>query len=220
MKRLALAIVVATALSGCQHSGQQAIDPFWGHTTVPPPPTGSIGTPMIDLGCQQPLQSQPIITPGTPMVAPPLSNGALQPTPQPNLLPAPISPAPGAAGTVAPTPATPVPPASGVPYGNGAPAGTSPPAGYPTPGRPPLSGYSNPDLPSSGSSASPAVTMPGAAPAAPYPASSAPPTVPGGLAPPPSGAAPIGPPPGPSAPMGPVKPPPPSGLPPAGGRSA
>ena len=32
MTRLVLAIVAAMALSGCQHSGQQVIDPFWGRT--------------------------------------------------------------------------------------------------------------------------------------------------------------------------------------------
>ena len=38
MMRRALAIIATMALSGCQHSGQQAVDPFWGRTTVPPPP--------------------------------------------------------------------------------------------------------------------------------------------------------------------------------------
>ena len=56
MTRLVLAIIAAVALSGCQHSGQQAIDPFWGRTTVPPPATGSIGTPIITPGYQQPCR--------------------------------------------------------------------------------------------------------------------------------------------------------------------
>ena len=92
MTRLVLAIVAATALSGCQHSGQQAIDPFWGRTTVPSPATGSIGAPIVTPGCPQPLQP-PVITPGT--LVP---SGGLQPTPQPNLLPAPMSPAPSRTG--------------------------------------------------------------------------------------------------------------------------
>ena len=57
MTRLVLAIVAAMALSGCQHGGQQAIDPFWGRTTVPAPATGSIGAPIISPGCQQPLHA-------------------------------------------------------------------------------------------------------------------------------------------------------------------
>ena len=40
MKRLVLAILTAAVMSGCQHSGQQVIDPFWGRTTVPPPANG------------------------------------------------------------------------------------------------------------------------------------------------------------------------------------
>ncbi len=145
MTRLVLAIVAAMALSGCQHSGQQAIDPFWGHTTVPPPPTGSIGTPIISPGCPQPLQAQPIIPPGAP-----LSTGGLPATTPPNLLPAPMSSMPATPGTFTPIPATPVPAGNAVPFGNGAPAMTSPPSGYRMPDRAPPSGYSNSGSPAPG----------------------------------------------------------------------
>ena len=134
---LVLAMIAATALSGCQHSGQQAVDPFWGRTTVPSPATGSIGAPIISPGCPQPLQPQPIITPGTP-----LSSGGPQASTPPNLLPAPMSPTPAAPGMVTPMPATPAPGGSGIPNGYGAPAMTSPPSGYPCRAAPP-SGYSN-----------------------------------------------------------------------------
>jgi hypothetical protein len=89
MTRLVLAMVAAMVLSGCQHSGQQVVDPFWGRQTVPPPATGSICTPAINPGCQQPVQ-QPVTTQGTPV-----PSGGLQTTTPPNLLPAPATPAPG-----------------------------------------------------------------------------------------------------------------------------
>ena len=210
MMRLVLAIVAAMALSGCQHGGQQAIDPFWGRTTVPAPATGSIGAPIISPGCQQPLTPQVTITPGTPT---PLSSGALPPASPPNLLPAPMSPPPGGTVPITPIPATPGPSGNGVPYGYGTPPMTSPPSGYP-PSRAPLSGYSNPDSSTSGSPGSPAVTMPGSGPAGTYPP---PPTTPSGMTPPTGGAAPVGPSPGSSSPTGPGTTPTPAGSPSSGG---
>ena len=126
MTRLVLAMVAAMVLSGCQHSGQQVVDPFWGRQTVPPPATGSICTPAINPGCQQPVQ-QPLITQGTPV-----PSGGLQTTTPPNLLPAPTTPAlaphmPNTPANVTPIPATPAPAGSGVPYGNAGPAMTAPP---------------------------------------------------------------------------------------------
>ena len=143
MTRLAFAIVVATAVSGCQHSGQQAIDPFWGQTTVPSPATGSIG---VSPGYSQPLQ-QPIITPGTPLP----SGCEPQSATPPNLLPAQATPTPSPAGTLTPMPATTGTGGNGVPYGYGAPAAAAPPSGYGTPPVAPPSGYSNPGLPPSSS---------------------------------------------------------------------
>ena len=213
MMRLVLVIFATTALSGCQHKGQQALDPFWGRTTVPAPATGSIGAPIIRPGCEQPLRPQPILWQGTP-----LPNGGIQPTPQPNLLPAPISSTPSTPGIVAPMPATPGSGGSGVPYGYGAPAITSPPltsppSGLPTQGIAPPSGYSNPGL-------SPPATMP----ADRYPVSPVSPMAPmtpGSYVPSTGGAAPMGPGPGPSAPAdpAPLSPPvvsPPAVSPPAG----
>ena len=160
MTRFLLAIVAATAFSGCQHSGQQVIDPFWGHTTVAPPATGSIGAPIVCQGSPQPLQ-QPVITPGTP-----LSSGGPQATTPPNLLPPPMSPTPAAPAAVAPTPAMPGAAGSAVP-GYGASATPSPPTGNPLPGRAPPSGYSNPDLPPAGSPAPPPAGSPTSPPATP-----------------------------------------------------
>ena len=212
MTRLVLAIVAAMALSGCQHSGQQAIDPFWGHTTVPPPPTGSIGTPIISPGCPQPLQAQPIIPPGAP-----LSTGGLPATTPPNLLPAPMSSMPATPGTFTPIPATPVPAGNAVPFGNGAPAMTSPPSGYRMPDRAPPSGYSNSGSPAPGLG-SPAAATPGSGPAATYPASPSPPTSPtppSGMAPPTSRPAPATPNSGSSPSPSPATTPAPAGSPPS-----
>ncbi len=208
MVRLVLAIVAAMALSGCQHSGQQAIDPFWGRTTVPAPPTGSIGAPIVSPGCQQPLIPQVTITPGTP-----LSNSGSPPGAPPNLLPAPMSSVPGGTGAVTPIPPTPGLTGSGAPYGYGTPAITSPPPVYPAPSHAPPSGYANPDSSASGTPGSPAVPAPGSAPAGTYPSSPALPTAPGGMAPPAGGATPMGPCPGLSSPTGPT--PAPAGSPPA-----
>lgn len=210
MTRLVLAIVAATVFSGCQHSGQQAIDPFRGRTTVPSPATGSIGAPIVCQGYPQPLQPQPVMTPGTP-----LPNGGLQPTTQPNLLPAPMSPPPSAPGMPTPMPAPPGTGVSGVPYGYGTPAMTSPPSSYPTPGRAPPSGYSNPNWSPSGSPGSPAAAAPGSAPAATYPSSPASPTAPGSFTPPTGGAMPMGASPGSFSPTGPTPAPTPAGSPPS-----
>ncbi len=212
MPRLALVIVAATALSGCQHSGQQAIDPFWGHTTVPSPATGSIGAPIISPGCPPPLQ-QPIVTQGTP-----ISNGGPQATTPPNLLPTPASSTPSPPGTAIPTPATPGVGGSVAPYGPGIPAVTGPPPGYSTPDRAPPSGYLNPAWSPAGTAGTPAAGMPGSAPAATYPTSPAPSAAPSGTAPPTGGIAPLGPGPGPYSPPGPATPaaPTPAGSPPAG----
>ncbi len=204
MTRLVLAIVAAMALSGCQHSGQQVIDPFWGRTTVPPPATGSIGAPIGSPGCPQPV-AQPIITPGTPV---PGGCGPQATTP-PNLLPATVTPMPSPAGTVAPMPATPGSSGNGVPYGNGASAVTAPAAGNATPLVAPPSGYSNRGLSPSGS--------PGSPPAATYPALPASPMAPSSTAPPTGGMAPTGPSPSPSAPAGPTLTPAPASTPPASG---
>ena len=57
MTRLVLAIVAATFLSGCQH--RQATDPFWGQTTVPPPATDPIGTPVITPDTRNPCRHSP-----------------------------------------------------------------------------------------------------------------------------------------------------------------
>lgn len=203
MTRLVLAIVALAALSGCQHSGQQAIDPFWGRTTVPSPATGSIGSP----GCPQPLQP-PIVTQGTP-----IPSGGLQPTTQPNLLPAPISPAPTAPATGTPMPVTPAPGGSAVPYG-GASAIPAPPSGNSTPGVAPPSGYSGAGASPWGTPGSPAATMPGSSPTDRYGPSPASPTRPGSLSPPAGGPSPASPssfsP--PNAPATPA----PAGAPPAG----
>ncbi len=205
MMRLVLVIVATTALSGCQHKGQQAIDPFWGRTTVPSPATGSISAPIIRPGCEQPLQPQPIITQGIP-----LPNSGTQPAMQPNLLPAPISSTPSTPGIVAPMPAMPGSGGSGVPYGYGAPPLTSPPltsppSDKPTQGIAPPSGYSNPGL-------SPPATMPGSVPADRYPVS---PMTPGSYTPSTGGAVPMGSGLGPSVPAVPAPLSPPAVLPPA-----
>lgn len=220
MMRLVLAIVAATALCGCQHSGQQAIDPFWGRTTVPAPATGSIGAPIVTPGCPQPLQ-QPIVTQGTPV-----TSGGPQATTPPSLLPAPMSSSPSSPGTALPMPATPAPGGNGTPYGYGAPTVTAPPSGYTTPNAAPPSGYSNSGPSPLGNSGIPAGTMPPAStypgpPAATYPGPPASPAAPsgmtpGGTLPPSGGAAPTSPSPGPSAPTGPTTTPAPAGSPPGG----
>ena len=174
MTRLVLAIVAATLLSGCQQ--KQATDPFWGQTTVPPPATGSIGTPVITPGYTQPLPSQPVITPGTP-----LPSSGYPPT-APNLLPAPMSRASTIPGSVAPMPATSWPGGSGTPYSPGTSAMTAPLSSSPTPPHAPPSGYSSSGVPPVGSSGSP-TTMPGSFPAATYPASPTSPMTSGGYVP-------------------------------------
>jgi len=179
-----LAIIVAVTCSGCQHTAQQAIDPFWGRTTVPAPATGSIGAPAVGQGYPQPLQP-PIVTQGTL-----IPGGGLQATPPPNLLPAPMSPMPAAPATVTPAPASTAPTGNGSPYGNGTPAMTPPPSGYPTPSRAPLSGYSNSDSSSSGTATPPAATSPGSTPAGAYPSWPPSSTAPGGPAPSTSGTLP------------------------------
>ena len=189
MTRLVLAIVAATALCGCQHSGQ-VTDPFWGRTTVPSPATGSIGAPIASPGCPQPLQP-PIITQGTQ-----IPSGGLQSTTPPNLLPAPMSPARATPAPATPMPVTPLPGGSAVPYG-GASAIPAPPSGYPTPGVAPPSGYSTSGVSPWGVPGSPAATMPASPPADRYGPSPAPPARPGSLSPPTGGPAPTGP--GPSS---------------------
>ncbi len=207
MTRLVLAIVAAAALSGCRQSGQQAIDPFWGRTTVPPCPTGQIGAPIVNPGYQQPLTPQVTITPGTPTTLP---GGTLSPGAPPNLLPAPTSSAP--AGTISPTPTMPGAANGG---GYGAPAVTSPPSAYPMPNRAPLSGYYNSDsTPLGAPPGSPAVTMPGSGSSGAYPAT---PTTPNGMAPATNGTAPAGTIPGSSSPTGPAPNPAPAGSPSSGG---
>ncbi len=217
MTRLVLAMVAAMVLSGCQHSGQQVVDPFWGRQTVPPPATGSICTPAINPGCQQPVQ-QPLITQGTPV-----PSGGLQTTTPPNLLPAPTTPAlaphmPNTPANVTPIPATPAPAGSGVPYGNAGPAMTAPPSsGFSMPNRAPSSGYSNPDTSSSGTTGIPPATPPSTAPAGPYPTWPSSSTTPGGTSPSTSGSAPAATAPSSSAPTTPTPAgPPPTSSPPAG----
>src|SRR5208283_4507923 len=161
LTRLLCAIAAAVACSGCQHTGQQAVDPFWGRTTVPAPATGSIGASVVGQGYPQPLQP-PIVTQGTP-----ITSGGLQSASPPNLLPAPTSPAPAAPVTIAPMPPATPPAGSGIPYGNPMPTMPSPPSGYPTPSRAPLSGYSNSDSSSPGSA--PATATPGSGAAGTYP---------------------------------------------------
>ena len=187
MMRLVLAIVAAMALSGCQHSGQQAIDPFWGRTTVPSPATGSIRRPDRQPGMSATLAATTDHNAGNTAPTAGSSN-----RPQPNLLPAPMSPTPGAPGTLTPMPATPGPAGSGVPYGNGAPAITSPPSGYPTPGRAPPSGYSNPIRHHRARRGRRRQPCPGPPPAGSYPSSPARQRA-GGMAPPTGGTAPTGP---------------------------
>ena len=190
MTRFMLAIVAVLVLSGCQYSGQQAIDPFWGRTTVPPTATGLIGAPIMEPAGPQPLQA-PVITQGMPLP------GSMQATTPPSLLPA---PSPGGPATVAPAPAGTG--GTAVPHGNGASVVSPAPPSYTAPDRAPLSGYSNPDS-SLAAPASPAVTVPGSAPAAtnsPWPTQ---PVSPGSTAPSTNGAAPAGPSPAPSVPTGP-----------------
>ena len=79
----------------------------------------------------------------------------------------PAATATGTPGAMTPIPATPLT-ASAVPYGNGASTLSAPPAINATPGRAPLSGYSNRDLPPSSGTGSPAATTPGSGPAATY----------------------------------------------------
>jgi hypothetical protein len=155
MMRLALAMVATAFFCGCQHSGQQAIDPFWGRTTVPAPATGAIGAPIVSPGYPQSGLQQPVITPGTP-----LTNGTAQGGTPPNLLPAPISASPTTPAAATPTLAPAMP-------------ATSPAPNYTTPIAPP-SGYSNPSAysnpgASSGTAAAPAATSPGSAPDNRYP---------------------------------------------------
>ena len=134
MTRLVLAVIAAMALSGCQHSGQQAIDPFWGQQRVPPPPTGSVGARWSTRRTRKP---------GRRKRASPREHRcptAGSQTAPPNLLPGPT----GTPGAATPIPATPGP-GSGTPSSNVAPGPATPPASNGTPARAPLSGYSNPD---------------------------------------------------------------------------
>ena len=87
------------ALSGCQHSGQQAVDPFWGRTTVSRPRH----LPAVGVN---PCYPQPATVSAGP-------SNALQATPPPNLLPATASPTPAAPVTITPAPAMPAPAATG-----------------------------------------------------------------------------------------------------------
>ena len=151
MMRRALAIIATMALSGCQHSGQQAVDPFWGRTTVPAPATGAVGV--------NPCYPQPATVSAGP-------SNALQATPPPNLLPATASPTPAAPATITPAPAMPAPAATGAPYVPSSPAIPAPPD-Y----RAPPSGYSSlGPAPSGAGASSPATTYPGA-PTSPAPPS-------------------------------------------------
>jgi hypothetical protein len=178
MMRLVLAMVAVMAFSGCQHRGQQAIDPFWGRTTVPAPPTGAVCAPVITPGCGQPFPPQTMTTPGTP-----LPSGGLQAIPQPNLIPAPTSPNPAATGTGAAPATTPGVTGSPAPYGSTTPTITTPPPGSGTTGTAPPSGYSGSD--SSAGSRYPATTIPGAGSTGSNP-SSVLPSTPGGTSPWPS----------------------------------
>ena len=64
MKRAFLVILLA-GLAGCA-SQTPKVDPFFGRTTVPPPPTGSIAGRSADPYYQSaPGQSAPSIQPGT-----------------------------------------------------------------------------------------------------------------------------------------------------------
>ena len=106
MTRLVLAMVAAMALTGCQHSGQQAIDPFWGRTRGRLRQQVRLAPPIVSFGIPATVAATNDRTPGMP-----LSNVGPPPA-TPNLLPAPI----GSSGTVTPVPATPAPAGSGVPY--------------------------------------------------------------------------------------------------------
>ena len=95
MKWLALTVLAVSAIGCCSNTpGQPAVDPFYGHMTVPPPGTGSIAP-----------------QPNTPYYQPPPGNPAtLQPIPQgPNNPPYPQyqAPPPGNPAMLQPMPQQP-----------------------------------------------------------------------------------------------------------------
>ncbi len=102
MSRLMLAVLAAIALSGCRYQGEQAVDPFWGRQTVPPPGTGAVGTTTVYPG-YPPAGAVP--QPG--VVAP---GAALPSTAPPYLLPAPMTSPGSSPAPITPSiPATPLP---------------------------------------------------------------------------------------------------------------
>lgn len=115
MTRLLLAILAAVSLCGCRYQGQQAIDPFWGRKTVPPPPTGSIGTCVVTPGYPAPVTAPATVTPG--MTVP---GGSVPLSTPPNLLPGPVT-APSSSPITPSTPSIPPTPAPGTggPYSYG-----------------------------------------------------------------------------------------------------
>ncbi len=60
MKRAILIILIALGLAGCK-SQTPTVDPFFGRTTVPPPPTGSIAGRAADPY----YQAAPPVQPGS-----------------------------------------------------------------------------------------------------------------------------------------------------------
>ena len=158
MEKMLPAVLTLLVLAGCQCPGQQATDPFFGRTTVPPPATGTVGP-----GAADPYYQQP---PGQPLQPQTLQPQPLQPQPlQPQpVQPQTLQPPPGYSAPVFSAPGTPTPPPAsaygptsgyGVPPGSASPTyapGPSPaptpatgaPSGAPPAGVAPPSGYSAP----------------------------------------------------------------------------
>ena len=188
MKRAFLIILIALGLAGCK-SQSPTVDPFFGRTTVPPPPTGSIAGRAADPYYQAappvqpgPLQANTPYNQGRPTTNAPLYSGGSSWTNQSN----PANSAPGSTWTNplntanstpgstltnqsnAPRYSGPAPSALTGPSSAGTP-GTSPypmqplPQNSPAPGTPPA-GYSpqtTPAQPASMPSTLPGSTMPG-----------------------------------------------------------
>jgi hypothetical protein len=155
MKRLCALSMVVIVLCGCKGQSPPGTDPFFGRTTVPPPPTGAA------IGGADPYYR------GSPSAAPPMvmlpAPQASAPTPN-GSLPGPFAPP---AATVTHPPVTQMPATQ--------PPVVQPPTSYLPPGAPPAGSMAPPVQPAAPAGSPPASFAPPSAPAQPPMGSAAPP---------------------------------------------
>lgn len=176
MRWFFVAMVVGLSAAGCK-SQAPVCDPFFGRTTIPPPPTGSVTGRPAD-----PNYQPPPLAPGASLapsaLAPPTVQMPCQPSPQPAVSqPAPVMqpfvPQPLAPPTVTTQPSSPLQPTS--------PPGLAPNVAAPRPT-------------STGSSPVPGSAPPASTPAPSYVPPSAPSSAPSSVPSPPAGNSPYAPP--------------------------